>query len=261
MIPHRFFLPFISTLFFAVPAHAQWTGAIGVGLRDFTFTERDQRGNRLVREHGVLPALYGSVTFKTGRFTLTSIADIASNSISYDGKSQLGQPARSTTKEHMTSIGAGAEFAIDDTWSLAASGEHRRWRRDINGVGMLLGLQEHSKVTQLITGVIAHLPGTDIGTFTVGAKAVFAKPEHIRVGFSGALDPVSLQTRSATGVRLNVGYRPPQASPVSIEAQYDRMQVARSDDVSVSRNGIPVGLVVQPAHTSETFTVVVRYDF
>ena len=261
MTPYRLLLAYVTAGFIAAPAYAQWSGSLGVGLRNFSFTEVDQQGGRLVRERGVLPAVYGGAAFKSGRLRLTTTADIAGNSITYDGRSQLGQPVTSTTNEYMTLIGAGAEFAIDDTWSVAASAEHRRWRRAINGVGPLLGLQEHSKITQLVAGVIAQLPGTDIGTLSIGAKGVFASPERIRVNFSGALDAVSLRTRSASGIRLNVGYRPSQSSPINIEAQYDRMHVARSDDVGVSRNGVPFGSVAQPAHTSETFAVVLRYDF
>lgn len=258
----RFLIPLATAVLCAGPAHAQWSGTIGAGLRSFTFVESDLRGGQIVREHGLLPGLRATENFGHGQVVWISTAEIYGRAISYHGQSQLGQEVRSTTDERMVVLGTGAQFAINDTWSVEAATEHRVWQRDIRGVGSALGLQEHTSVTQVVAGITAHLvPSAATGSLAVGAQAILAAPERIRVGFSGALDEASLKTKAGAGVRLTGGFHLNALLPFFVQVQYDRMRVRRSEDFPVSRNGTPSGSVAQPAHSTEALSVIASYRF
>ena len=79
--------------------------------------------------------------------------------------------------------------------------------------------------------------------------------------FSGLLDPVSLDTKRAHGIRIGVRIRPAVAPYLEMRSSVDWMKIPRSDDAPVTANGQYRGTIAQPEHTRQALTLTLSYDF
>lgn len=251
----------LSLCMFSFPALANWDETLGVSMRQFTVAEYDRAGRQIVREQGWLPGLAGRIAFSTAPWTLFGEAGFYSRDIGYRGQTQTGIPITSTTATGITQFNAGMAYAATDATSLFAAVEWERWRRNINGVGNVKGLQERTTTHRLLLGVETRHAWSPYGTIGASAAVVLGRPEQLRVGFSGVLDEASFRIRSATGLRLGLSLRPQAWPALEWVVDVDRIRVGRSTDAPVSRNGTYAGTVAQPEHVKRAISVGMRYRF
>jgi hypothetical protein len=244
----------------ASPAHAQWTPTLGIAARQFTLSEYDAAGRRIVREQGWLPGVEGRLAYRSGDWTLSAQASHYQHDIGYLGQTQSGAPVDSRTDTALTQSGAGIGYAINAVLSASLAFEFERWRRDIRGMGRVLGLQERTLSRRALLGLDARFPTTH-GDVMAGAALLFAAPEKLRVGFSGQFDDVSFDTRPAHGMRLGLGWRPAAWPTLELQAGLDWWKVGRSADAALSRNGRHAGTVAQPEHAVTSMRLSVLYRF
>jgi opacity protein-like surface antigen len=254
-------LPAVCIAASSPPAFAQWDNAIGVAARQFTVTEYDARGRRIVREQGWLPGLEGRLAYKADRWVLFGEGEHYESGIDYHGQTQRGAPVESRTETELMQLRAGAAYAVNDNVSAFAALEWERWKRDIRGVQAVRGLQERTTSQRLLLGLDSRYWIARYGQASANAALVLARPEKLRVGFSGVLDDASLETRSATGLRFGFGLRPAAWRNVELRASADWLKVGRSDDAPVARNGVFAGTIAQPEHVKRAFTLGLRYWF
>ncbi len=245
----------------AGPASAGWDGAVGAGARQFSLAEYDTNGRRIVMEQGWLPGLEARLGFTEGQCGLFGKASFYKHDIDYRGQTQSSSALASTTATGIMQMQTGMSYALTDATSLFAALEWERWQRDINGVGNVKGLQERTTTHRLLLGLEARHAWSPYGTIGASAAIVQARPEQLRVGFSGVLDEASFRTRSATGLRLGLSLRPQAWPALEWVLDVDRIRVGRSADATVSRNGAYAGTVAQPEHIKRAISLAVRYRF
>lgn len=247
------------TASFSLPASAQWQGSIGVGARSVTHAEYDAAGRQLVREHGWLPGASLSAAYRQGSLRWFGGADWYGGDIEYAGRTQAGVAAASTTSTRLAAVRLGASYAVGRDHALAAL-EIDRWQRDILGTAAAAGLQESYRSTRLLLGA-----GTGwrsaAGAISADAAFILAAPEHMRIGFSGLYDPVSLDTRRGRGLRLESAFQPAWASYLQVQARADWLKVPRSAAAPLAANGAFRGTVTQSEHTRKTMTLALAYLF
>lgn len=246
---------------FAVPAQAQWTGAIGAGARHFSNAEYNAAGRRLVLEKGWLPGLQGRIAYAARDWMAFGEVDVFDRSISYHGQSQFGAPVDSRTATRLADVRLGAGYVLNEAWVASAAVEWHKWSRDIQSTATARGLQETYTTTRLLLGLEGRREWEGAGSLHPAVAIVFASPEKLRVGFSGVLDDAALRTKSATGIRAGLGFRPAGNSRFEIRADVDWMKVRRSGDVEVTRSGQFMGTISQPEHTMKSLTLAARYFF
>jgi len=246
---------------FAPPVFAQWDKAISVAARQFTMTEYNAGGRRIVHEQGWLPGLEGRLAYRADRWTAFGEAEFYQSGINYRGQTQSGTPVNSNTATALAQFRAGAAYAINDTVHASAAIEWERWRRDIRGVQSVHGLQEQITSQRLLLGLDSRYWMPQYGQFSASIAVVLARPEKLRVGFSGVLDDASLDTRSAAGVRLGLGLRPAAWPKTELRGGFDWLKVGRSGDAPVTRNGVFAGTIAQPEHIKRAITLGLRYWF
>lgn len=245
----------------ASPVFAQWDTAIGIGAKQLAVTEYDRSGKQLVREQGRLPGLEGRLAYKFSEWTFIGEVELYKNSIDYRGQTQFGAPIVSTTATKLVQVRSGLSYVVNETVTAFTALEWERWYRDIRGVQTVLGLQEQSTSKRLIFGLDAQWRIPSYGQISTGAALVLARPEKVHVGFSGALDEATLDTETATGLRLAVSLHPDAYSRLELRAGYDWLRVSRSEDASVTNHGQFAGTIAQPEHTKKTITLSTRYHF
>jgi len=250
--------------FLVQPASAQWQdkwqGSLGLAARSATHTEYDGAGNRIVRENGWLPGLALNAGYRTGRITWLGGLDWYQGDIDYQGRTQGGAAAASTTATRLASAHLGAAWDLGNDYTALAAFELDHWKRDIRGTGTSAGLQETYRSRRLVAGARKtwHPGGAAV---SAEAAVVVAEPERLRVGFSGLLDPVAFDTRRGHGVRLGAGWHPAFAPRVALRARYDWLKVARSGDAPLTLNGQFAGTVAQPEHTRRGVTLTIATVF
>lgn len=254
------FLAMLAASALASPVHAQWTSALGIAARQFTLNEYDAAGRRIVREQGWLPGLEGRLAYRSGDWTLSAQASHYQHDIAYHGQTQSGVPVDSRTGTALTQSGAGIAYAVNPMLSASLAVELERWRRDIQDVGRVRGLQERTLSRRALLGLDAKF-ATTYGEVMAGAALLFAAPEKLRVGFSGQFDDVSFDTRPAHGMRLGLGWQPAAWPNLELHAGLDWWKVARSGDAALNRNGRHAGTVAQPEHAVASMRLAVLYRF
>lgn len=241
-------------------AHAQWLGDVGVGMRGVQHREVDAAGNRLVRETGWLPGVALNASYTAGRLTWFGALDGYRRAIRYQGRTQAGAAAESTTATTLAALRLGARYALGRDLHLAAALETDRWRRTIRASAGAAGLQERYRSERLVLGGGTRWQLAP-GSVEADAAAVWSTPERMRVGFSGLLDPATLDTRSALGARIGLQFQPLATPVLALRSSLDWMRVARSGEVAVTRNGQFMGTIAQPEHTRVGLTLTLAALF
>lgn len=244
----------------ATPAAAAWDNAFGAGARYQSVSEYNTAGNRTVRELGWLPGVEARLGYTWQDWTLFGEADFYGGTLDYVGSTQSGQPYGSSTGTQFLRLRSGARYAFTPWLAAQAAVEWERWNRDIRGSASVAGLQERSTSTRLLLGgeTTWHFGP---GRLSADAAVVFSTPERLHVGFSGVLDEANFQTRSSTGVRFGIAFRPAALPSLELRAQADWIRVGRSEPVTASIGGRPVGTVAQPEHVKQSLTLSARYRF
>ena len=243
------------------PASAQWQGGAGLSARYLANTEYDRSGRLLVREEGWLPGISARVAYQASELTWFTEGAIYDHSIQYHGQTQLGSAVNSTTSTQLTHLRAGGAYAFTDHYAAFAALEWENWTRDIRGTQAAAGLQEKYSTRKLLAGVQGKWDMAGAGAIAADAAVVRAEPERLRVGFSGLLDPASLETKWSTGVQIGASIRPACAPRLELRTAYDWIRVARSDDTPVTRNGQFIGTIAQPEHVKRGITLTAWYIF
>lgn len=235
------------------PASAQWQGSVGIGARSATHTEYGLAGRQLVRENGWLPGASLDAGYRRGSLTWFGGADWYQGGIDYRGRTQAGSAAQSSTSTRLASarLGAAADWR---SHAILAALEIDHWKRDIHGTAAAAGLQERYRSWRLLLGA-----GTTwhpaAGAVSLDAAAVLAAPEHMRIGFSGLFDPVSLDTRRGHGLRLGAAIRPAWRPTLQLRGRFDWLAVPRSGDAVLNANGAFRGTVTQAEHVRRALTL------
>jgi hypothetical protein len=246
---------------FMPQAYAQWEGAVGVSGRHTTTTEVDNAGSVLVRESGWLPGISMRATYKTGDLSWNAEGLIYNGAIQYHGQTQAGSAVDSTTDTKLTLLRMGGAYDIGNNYSVLAAIEWEKWRRDIIGAQGSAGLQEKYDSKRLIVGAKKEWNLLGAAAISLDTALVISQPERLRVGFSGILDPASLETKWSQGLRIGASIRPIATPYLELRMGYDWIRIQRSDDVPVTRNGQLIGTIAQPEHKKQAVTLTASYIF
>ena len=245
----------------ALPAMAQWSGSIGGGVRHFQLTERDPIGRAIVHENGSLTGVATDIAYVHRDWRLFGAAELYTGNIDYRGQTQTGQTIASDTDHHMLGLRTGAIYQLNAIAGVLAALEWERWQRKIHGVSGATGLQERATTKRLIAGVTAHWSLPQYGVVETDAAIVLARPERLDVGFSGVFDSAHLTTRSSTGLRLEARLRSDKVPKVEARVRYDASRIGRSEDATLTSQGVPAGAVAQPARSRQSLTTSLHYLF
>lgn len=257
----------------ALPTSAatqQWESAIGWRERHWSHTEHDQAGRQLVREAGWLPGIAVRTAYHDHRLTWWAEATLHDKAISYRGQTQAGQARDSSTATRLALLRIGGACGIgpggtgntgDAALALFAALEWERWSRNIEGAQGAVGLQERTDARRISAGIRKQWHADGGGALFAELALVLAAPGRLRVGFSGVLDPASLNTPSSQGLRVGAGMRPAFAPQLELHLGYDWIRVARSSDVPIALGGRPVGTMAQPEHRQRAITLSASFIF
>jgi hypothetical protein len=252
----------LFSLFPFSSAFAQWRFAAEAGARYAYTTEMGTDNRKMVSEYGWLPGigLTASYAMQDWQFALTG--EIYRNDITYDGRLQSGAGFTSETETTQRRIRLEVSRQIAPTAQWLAAVEQDVWQRDILGRDSVAGLQERYTSWRFLAGARGRIAQWDAGALDLQGLMVFAGPEHLRVQFDQQLfDDASLSTKSALGLRFGLGFQPAALPDLSLQAELDWIEIERSDNAVLRRNGVPVGTVAQPKHERAAFSLRARYWF
>lgn len=242
-------------------ACAEWQGALGVGVQRFGNTEFDKGGATLVRETGWLPGVVARVGWQTEKLGVFASGEAYQHALAYHGQTQAGASTESTSATRLMQLRAGVSYAINERVAGFVAGEWDGWRRNIEGTASAAGLQERSASTRFLLGARGQWDGAAVGVLGIDGALVLTGPERLDVGFSGLLDEATLTTRRASGWRIGASVRASTASRLELRVGFDTIDVARSGDVPLERNGQFVGTIAQPEHARRAISVTLSTLF
>ncbi len=242
-------------------AAAQWQTALDLGMRHASVAEYNQRGRRVVAEHGWLPGLGAALDYRGEDVDLFTAASVFDADLDYDGQLQNGRSYRSQTRTTLAQARLGARYRLHGSTRLVGYAEIDHWRRDIEGGGNAVGLRERNWSPRLALGLEQRWQTGSGGRVEASLAIVRAGPERLKVGFSGLLDDASLRTHGATGLAADLLYQPWTAIPLSVGMRLESIKVPRSEEVTAYRHGEPRGTLAQPEHARHAATLFVRYLF
>ncbi|HZY17015.1 MAG TPA: hypothetical protein VFE82_00955 [Ramlibacter sp.] len=230
----------------AQSAAIEWTGTLGLTHR--LLHERSVAGGTLLTERGPMPgAQLRAQRALPGGGAIAASLLFAGGDLDYDGRTQLGQPLSTTTRQ--------AEAAAELLWRPHAP---RPWgeawltagwlgnRRLILGTPTAGGLDETSSA--LLAGLRWHSPDVaPAAGWRAHAEAdVRVSVLHrLHVDYHGLYDRSSFEGARKRQVALRL-VAMPSASPWSIGLEWARLSQDRSEVVPVYQRGALYGTVWQP---------------
>lgn len=221
----------------------------------------DQDGKRTIQENGWLPGIGGAVEWKTNGLEVFGAGRIFRADLDYDGKLQNGTPFGTETGTRMAQVQVGARYRFTEDSKVMAAVEYDDWKRNIKGIGTVLGLGEDTHSRRFLLGLERDWQVLASGKLSTAMVFVFSEAERLTVHFANGLDDATLRARSAAGFRFQLTYAPSALPKFAFGAEFDTMKVPRSRAQSVTRNGARVGELTQPEHRRSAATVFVRYLF
>ena len=246
----------------SAPVFAQWQVSADAGVRYVRNTESGLDGKQMVREEGWLPGLGLALGYTAGDWRIGMAGEIYSNDITYDGQLQSGAHFSSNTDTTQGRIRLELGRQVTESLQLIAGVEYDGWQRDIRGRANVAGMQEQYTSWRLLTGAKGRVARWDAGTFDLQGLIVFAGPEHQTVRFDQQLfDDASFSTKSAVGLRLGAGFQLTALPNLSLLAEIEWIDIDRSDNAVLRRNGVAVGTVAQPRHDRSAFGLRAVYRF
>ena len=208
-----------------------------------------------------MPGTVLNAAFKAGRLTSFTEAEISKGSIEYHGQTQGGVAAESRTSMEVAVLRLGGAYAFGENYAALAALEWERSTRAIIGIEGTAGLQEKYRTRRLIAGARKTWHPAVAGAVAVDAGIVLSEPERLQVGFSGLLDPASLETRRSHGIRIGTTFRPAFAPWLEVRSRFDWARIPRSDDAPVTLNGQFRGTIAQPEHDMRAVTLTASAVF
>lgn len=219
-------------------------------------------GKRLVQERGWLPGLELGASYAGQDWRFRISGETYRNDIGYEGQLQNGAAFSTSTGTVQNRLAFEVERQINASLILLGGVELDRWQRRIQGKGSVAGLDENYRSTRLLLGAGTATMKTSYFDVSTKALLVIAQPERLHVSFGNQLfDDAELETRSATGLRLEAELIPAGAPDMLLSLGFDTLRIARSDDAVLTKNGLAVGSVAQPEHRRNAFSVRMRYQF
>lgn len=272
MLKIPFFIPVrpaslvLSTLFLGFfcsqSACAQWKISVGAGARLASIQEFASSGTRLVDERGWLPGLELGAAYTSGPWHFKVQGETYRNDIAYEGQLQNGTAFSTTTGTVQNRLAVEIGRRLTESLTLLTGVELDQWQRRIQGSGSILGLNENYRSTRLLLGGGSGILKTSYFDVSTKALLVMAQPEHLHVSFGNQLfDDAELETKSATGLRLEADLIPAGAPDILFSLGFDTLRIGRSNDAVLKKNGLATGFVSQPEHRRNDFTVRMRYRF
>lgn len=228
-----------------------FSGTIGVGAMNFELEEFSREGDRLVRESGWLNGIDAAVSVSRKRLQAGFRVAYYSGDVDYDGQTQSGVAADSSTDQKIWDAAALAAYRLpywsEPRTSVYAGGGYRHWQRDIQAVGSLAGLKETYRWWSAQTGLNlewhrgAHLWSLD------GRLTRTLSPE-VSVDFDRTFDSTDLDLGERWGWIASLAWRYRLSPPLStgLRIFYESWDLGRSDIETLTTNGSAAGTVFQP---------------
>ena len=228
-----------------------FSGAIGVGAMNFELEEFSREGDRLVRESGWLNGIDAAVGISRKRLRAGLRVAYYAGDVDYDGQTQSGVAVDSSSDQNIWDTSALAAYRLpfwsEPRTSVYAGGGYRHWRRDIQAVGSLAGLEETYRWWSAQTGLDlewqhgAHLWSLD------GRLTRTINPE-VSVDFDRTFDSANLDLGERWGwiASLAWRYRLSPSLSAGLRGFYQSWNLGRSDVETLTANGSAAGTVFQP---------------
>lgn len=246
----------------APSAWAQWDFSASAAARYARATETDINDRRIVREQGWLPGLGLSAQYAAQDWRWRMTGEIYRNDLDYNGSLQSGARFSSETGTTQWRVNLEAARQLTDATRVLAGIERDVWRRDIAGTGNIAGLLEKFASWRFVTGAETRLGQWNVGAVDMKGLLVFSQAERMHVHFGQQLfDDAELKTKPAVGLRLGIGLQPTATPHLALEAELEWMEIRRSDNAVLRRNGAAAGFLAQPRHERAALSLRASYRF
>ena len=236
---------------------------LAAGTMNFDLEEVDSQGRRIVHESGWLPGVELGAAATRGRAQLRLQASYYDGDVDYDGQTQAQVPINSSTDQTIWDAGLTAAWrlAVDvvPEFNIYAGINYHYWRRHIQPVGAILGLEETYRWWSPRAGLeIAWQRARDRWMLS-GELTRTLNPE-VDIDAFATFDSTTLDLGERWGWRGAIGWQH-ELSPhiaAGIKLFYETWSLGRSDAAILTSNQVPVGTISQPHIDNRNYGVTIE---
>jgi len=228
-----------------------FSGGIGVGLMNFDLKEFNRQGDRLVQESGWLPGIDAAVSGGKNPLRGSLRASYYAGDIDYDGQTQSGVAIDSSSDQKIWDISALAAYRLPLlaplSTSLYGGGGYRHWRRDIQSVGSISGLDETYRWGRAQAGLnLEWRRGANL--WILDGRLTRTLNPQVEVDFQHTFDTANLDLGQRWGWITELAWRHRISARLSagLKAFYERWDFGKSELETLTANGAAAGSVFQP---------------
>jgi hypothetical protein len=240
----------------------RFSGDLGVSLARFKYEEFDDSHRVLDKETGTFPELHLGLKMDREAWFVAGELRYLRDTADYTAYPVSGPSLESTTKEEIADISIllGRQIEFDNTSTLALYGGlgYRSWARDIQSIADVFGLDEEYDWGYYLVGISAT---ADLGPRDrLGAELQFRKAfnGNLDVRFKGDIyDSAGLDLDDGDGFRLalNWGHQINENYEFTLGPYIDVWKFDRSEDVDLSRDGVTLGSLHEPASRTRAYGI------
>ncbi len=227
---------------------------VGTTLLDFDYEEFDDRGDSLDREQGLLPGANGGFTYRTPDWRLDGTLRWLSGDADYTSPS-----AETTTDEEILDLslflGLPLLSSASESLHLIAGGGYHSWWRNIRSTAFANGIDETYRWPYLLLGLHGEHRLDARTDLTAAFQLQRTLNPELSVHFLRDFDDVDLDLKEKTGFRISFGLTRALGDDIALQLSpwFEYWKLGRSDDQSLTMDGVPVGTVFEPR--SETHNI------
>ena len=219
----------------------------------FHYAEYGDNGGLQDYEYGVLPGVTARISRTDQAWFVAGKISYYAGDVLYDGRTQAGVPVTTRTDEKILDLflQVGHQFRPIDHfgYALYAGVGHHRWDRDIRSTRTVSGLTEFYRWEYAAIGAKVILHETNRAAWEMDLRWQRVLNPTLDINFRGIFDSTQLALGERSGFYFSVPWtrRLSERLQFSIEPYYERWELGRSANKSITAQGVAAGTVFEPS--------------
>lgn len=236
------------------------------GVQHSQWEESNANGVSLVRERGTLTSAGLQAAVRCSELDWTAQWTHSQGQRAYDGVTTTQAPLQTHSQLRAQALVLAAWLPLRQGWSLGSRLGYRQIQRNIASSGNVLGYPERFRYFQAALGARYQAVFGERLRLTASGWLGGGPGGHVAVDLPRA-DPLTLPLGASTllelGLQLDGGQARLPGWAWQLGVTYRREQTRAGAPQLLTRNGVPVGVALQPAivqqHLGSTVTLMYRF--
>jgi hypothetical protein len=242
-----------------------WRMHAGLSIQDFNYKEFADDGTLLDRENGLIPGVVAGFLRTEKEWGVAGDFSYHDGAVDYTGQTNSGIPITTRSDARIADLSMRVEHRqigkadVEYGRLYGGLGLHS-WERNVRstqtaGGAYVSGVFEIYQWWYGFIGFKTDMVAKPSWSWALDARLTRTFDPRVHVDFLGLYDNTSLDLGPRFGARLSLPWRYAldRVSALSIEPYFERWDLGRSNDMTLTRGGVAVGGIFEPRSETRSY--------